>query len=350
MIVPVLLMMQVVTSSGVGVPADPVAAHLMAFEAAREKGDAAEAAANLWRAADTADRKQREYARALELYDRLLKEYPAARLARGAETRRDYVRRATAKGEEPFRRFETVRADYARLKPADARKEIDAIRREFPDFPLGDELVMWIADRAAETRDWKEARAQYREVVESFPESALAGYAWAGIARASFELGEYEEAEKAFGRVAGSGVAGAEFVSKKEIERVQRHVRREKGARVIGSFLALVLIAAALTIDPRRVRDASRRSVGKELLYLAPLLGVLVLIAPSDARLPLATVAIVGLVWLLLAITWAESAKPALARARAASALLATAGGAAALYVVLYALDLLVAVERIAGV
>ncbi len=345
-----LFALQVATTSGGAAGGDPVAAHVAAAEAAAKKGDVAEAAASLWRAADTADRKQRDYARALSLYDRLLAEYPSARLARGAETRRDYVRRGVAGGEEPFRRFEIVRAELGRADPPRARAEVEAILAEFPSFPLADELVMWLADGDADGGRWSEARERYRKVVEAFPESPLAGYAWAGIARASFELGDYAEAERAFGNVSGTSVAGAEFVSKHEIERVRRHVNRQKTAKAVAVFLALVLVAGAATVDRARVRAALGRAVGRETLYLAPLLALLVLVAPGEARLPLALVIAAGLAWLLLAITWAEAAKPALARFRAAGALLATAGGAAALYVVLYALDLLVAVERVAGV
>ena len=66
-------------------------------DAAAKAGKTSDAAANLWRAAEAADHDLRDYPRAVELYDRLVLEYPAARLSRGAALRRHFHRLQTPK-------------------------------------------------------------------------------------------------------------------------------------------------------------------------------------------------------------------------------------------------------------
>lgn len=307
--------------------------------------------ADLWRAAEKADHEDRDYARAIALYDQLRTEHPSARLARGAATRREYLARGISTGEEPFRRFEIVRATYKDLGLEKARAEIEAIRAAFPAFALDDELLLWLGERATEAGDLSRARAAYQELVDRHPESALRGYALAGVGRSSFELGDYRRAEAAYEAVAGTGMAGARYVSETEITRVRRHVDREVRMRWVLGFLALLFVSAAATVDPRKVVPSARRAIGREMLYVAPVLGALVLIAPADSRGALAVVVTAGLAYLWVALLWAEAARPRLAgrAVRLASTFAATAGGAAVLYAVLYALDLLVAVERAGG-
>lgn len=309
--------------------------------------------AELWRAAEKADHEDRDYARAVALYDQLRTEHPSARLARGAATRREYIARAIAGpgGEEPFRRFEVVRATYKELGLEKARAEIEAIRAAFPAFPLDDELLLWLGDRAVEQDDHARARDAYQELADRHPSSPLRGHALAGVGRASFELGDYRRAEAAYESVAGTGMAGARYVSETEITRVRRHVDRAVRVRWVLGFLAVLAVAAAATVDPRKLVPSARRAIGREMLYVAPVLGALVLIAPADARGSLAAVAAAGIAYLWAALLWVEAARLRLAgrAARLASTFAATAGGAAVLYAVLYALDLLVAVERAGG-
>ena len=313
--------------------------------------DPAQAAANLWRAAEIADKKLRDYERALALYDRLLREHPSARLARGAAVRRDYVARGVAGGAEPFRRFERVREDFATLDRREARDEVRAIVKEFPSFALADEALLWLGDRAAEDGDAAEARERYRELTVRFPESALVAHAWAGIGRAAFDEGDYAAAEDAYRRIAATSVAGADLVSRKEVERVQLHRIREERLYWVLGFLGLAAVAAAATVDPKRVRSATRAAAGRELLYAGPLLALLVLIAPSEGRFALAAVSAAGLGFLAVALIWADASRPALSRPalRAVSTAVGTLAGAAILYLVLYSLDLLVAVESLLG-
>ena len=65
----------------------------------------------------------------------------------------------------------------------------------------------------------------------------------------------------------------------------------------------------------------------------------------------MAAIAAAGLGMLALALFWAEAARPAFTRpaARLAATGIATLAGAAVLYVVLYARDVLVAIEQVAG-
>ena len=318
---------------------------------AEEAGDASRAAANLWRAAEAADKKLRDYDRALALYGRLAEEYPAARLTRGALARREYVARAIAGGAEPFRRFERVRDEFAKLGSPAAREEVASILEDHPDFALADEALLWLADRAYDDHDARDARVRYRELIERFPESPLVAHAWAGLGRAAFAEKDWAAAEEAYARIAETSVAGAALVSRREVKMVRQHRIRAGRLRWVLGFLAVAGVLAIATVEPRRLGAAARRAVGRELLFAGPVFLLLVLIAPSDGRFALASIACAGIAILLAAVIWAEAARPAVTRPglRVACTALGTAAGAAVLYVVLYALDLLVAVERLLG-
>src|SRR5205814_1835168 len=119
---------------------------------------------------------------------------------------------------EPFRRFEVVRATYASLGRDKAKDEVRALRREFPSFPLADELTLWLADRAAEEGDTREARRLFQEVVDRFPQSPLEGYALAGVAHAAFAQKDYAGARRAFEAIAATDSVAAQFVSAREVE------------------------------------------------------------------------------------------------------------------------------------
>lgn len=335
---------------------DPAAAkqleaRLAAADAAAARGDVSAAASNLWRAAEIADRKLRDYATALSLYDRLRKEYPAARLTRGAAVRREYVARAIAAGEEPFRRFERVRAEFATLERSVSRDEVRSILEDHPDFPIADEALMWLADRAVEDGDPAEARRRYREIIDRFPQSTLVPHAWAGLGRAAFDEKDWSAAEAAYARIAQAGGAGSALVSRKEVEMVVRHRIRAGRLRWVLGFLGVVAVAAAVTVDPRRLRTGVRAAAGRELLYVGPLFALLVLIAPDEGRGSLAVLGASAILFLILSLLWVHAARPAFSRPalRVISTVMGTAAGAAVLYAVLYSLDLLVAVETLLG-
>jgi tetratricopeptide (TPR) repeat protein len=351
----VLLALLLAAALPAATPSPAVEANVTRWVAAADEavkaGNTSEAATHLWRAGEAADRQLRDYDRALAIYDRLVKEHPGARLSRGAAARRDYVAKATAGGAEPFRRFERVRADYSKLPPDDAKKEVRAILDEHPSFALADEALLWLAEYSAASEDLPEARRSYRELLERFPDSAHAAHAWAGLGRAAFLEKDWAAAEEAFTRIAGTSIGGASLVSSKEVEIVRRH--RTRAGRIVWvlGFLGLGIGAAIVTIDPRRLRGAVRASLGRELLYAGPVFLLFVLIAPHDGRYPIAVVSIsaVGFLWAVL--VWADAARPALAQPslRAVSTVVGTLSGAAIVYTVLYALDLLVAIERLMG-
>lgn len=328
-----------------------VDARVAEAEAAAARGDTSAAAAGLWRAAELADRRMRDYARAIELYDRMAREYPAARLTRAASVRRDYVVRAVAEGEEPFRRLERVREEFASLGRSEARAEVRAILADHPRFPLADESLLWLADRAAEDGDPVEARERYRELTERFPQSPLVAHAWAGLGRAAFAERDWVAAEAAYARMSERGGDAAALVSRKEVEMVIRHRIRAERLRWVLGFLAAAAIAAALTVEPRRIRGSVRAAAGRELLYVGPIFALLVLIAPGEGRGSLAAIGAAAIGFLVAILIWADASRPALARPalRVVSTAVGTLAGAAVLYVVLYALDLLIAVETLMG-
>ncbi len=329
-------------------PVDRAAALEAAADAAAARGDAAAAAADLWRAGEAADHEARDYARAIRLYDRLIAEHPSARLSRSAAARREVVARATAFGEEPFRRFESLRARFASLERAAAIAEAEAIAESFPDFPLGDELALWIADRAAEAGRAGDARQGYERVIARWPDGAAAGHALAALARLHLASGEFASAEATYRRLAESALPGASTVATQELAALRTRAARDARGRAAGWVAVVAGLMAAAAIDPRRLRGAIRRSLGRELLYVAPILGVLVWLAPPPSRGGVAWLALTGLLLVWAAVVWAESARRAWTtpRGRAWSAGGAALASTGLLFAVLHRLDLVAAVER----
>ena len=334
---------------------DPeVAALIAAADEAAARGDATAEVANLWRAAERADRTLRAFPVAMALYRRIVEDHPSSRLSRGASARLAYLQGAVegADGDtEPLRRFERVRAEYSRMDRDEARREVEAILREHPSFPRADELLLWLGDRALEEGRFHESRRWFERLIEEHPDSTVRGHALAGLGRATFETGDYKASERAYEALSDDALAGARWVSAREIDRVRAHVRREAQLRVVAVLLLVLAIAGAATVDGRRVAAAARRAFGREILYTGPVLAMLVLIGPSDARLALALIGVAGLAYLWLVLLWAEAARLSLRgwASRAGTVAVALLGAGCVLYTVLYALDLLPAVEQLAG-
>ncbi|MBD3398745.1 MAG: tetratricopeptide repeat protein [Candidatus Coatesbacteria bacterium] len=116
---------------------------------------------------------------AVELYGRLMAEFPASELrplalfSRG----RSYVR---------LGRHQLGQNDYAALVAA------------YPADELADDALYLIAQAAFETGRHQEARPVYRRIVEDYPASRYRDYARLRLADCRYELGEYSEARRLY--------------------------------------------------------------------------------------------------------------------------------------------------------
>ena len=107
--------------------------------------------------------------RALELYQRLIKDYPESRLLRRAESRTAQLTVSLRSGAAPLVRFLTIVRNTPDNSPERAL-QLTALLREHPQFALADQATYLIFDGALRRND-PQVATLYRQLVDQFPKS-----------------------------------------------------------------------------------------------------------------------------------------------------------------------------------
>jgi hypothetical protein len=273
---------------------DPKAldAAVHAVEAGPATGD------ELYAAALAADDRLAQPARALALYERLLREQP------------DYFRAVTAEKRALILRAETggghsAEADAFAKLVAEADHAPDAVPRAealanaaWPGAPA---TLLWLAEWLRRHGRFDEAEARYAQLVAKWPQSREARLARRGAAGAAVEAHEWDRAEQ---------LAGALPITV-EVDRLTRKellhaaaMGRLRGRIQIVAWIALVVVLAGLAGALAFAAWRARRFPLKppiEIVYGAPIALVLVFASFTAHRAIGPAVTRIALVGLLLA-------------------------------------------------
>lgn len=168
---------------------DPAAA-VRALEQLADADPAGEDAADaLHEAAQLAEERLAEPARALALYQRLLERYPNHRLALRAQARRDFLATGLRSGASPLAEYQDILRSYATRPRADSVARMERLIAAHPDFAHADRARLWLAESALQADDPAAAERHYREVEEHAPSTATAHEATLGRAAALLAQG-----------------------------------------------------------------------------------------------------------------------------------------------------------------
>lgn len=300
-------------------------------------------------------------ARALALYDRLVRDFPSARRAAAAQTRATALRAMVGRDRSHAHEAAELAALIAEAdrRPA-ADVEARAMQLASSAWPGAPEAALWLAEWLRRTGRLADAQARYAEVATRWPDTPHAVAAIRGGAGCAIDAGEWDLAER----------LAQQLPIVEPIDAVMRDELFERAARgrrfawwYAVSWIALATIATGLVAslleavlrDRRRViRDdgRGRRVVGAlrppvEVVFQLPVAAVLVGVAMTTHELIAPAV-----FWLCMgsvAMTWTSGialetlrAKGRAVRVRAlAHAVGCVTGVVALLYVLLVRDDLL---------
>jgi tetratricopeptide (TPR) repeat protein len=255
---------------------------MLAAAAAAPPREVADALFSVARACET---RAGDPARALALYERILRDHPDERVAIGAQTRRDALVAligTDGAAAERARRFAALR-ERAGLQPdAAVLAEADALAHEA--WPGAGEVALWRAEALRRTGRLAPAAAAYDDVLARFPGTAWAARAAEGAAAVAIRRHRWDDAEARIARLpsaAGDDRAVRDgLVAELATERTRV---RWYLAAWIGLVVAVLLLAASLA-----QAAGSLRAVGRalrppvEVAYAAPVVGILLIAAATS--------------------------------------------------------------------
>ena len=244
-------------------------------------------------------------ARALAIYERIVRELPSSRVASAAEHRAAQLRPRVGERGEHAREA----AELARLIAEAGRGAVDDIIARGDalaaiDWPGAPDAALWLADWLRGAGRFDDARARYATVIAKWPQTPQAQAALRGEAGAAIDAHDWTTAETLVGQI--STVAPEDRVLRDELAGQIRQGRsRDRG--YIVAWIAVGLVIAGLFAS---LIEASRRA-GKrpslvppiEIIFLAPVAAVIVGVSFTANRViapAVATISIGGLIcaWL----------------------------------------------------
>ena len=263
-----------------------------AVESGPADGDA------LYAAALAADERLAQPARALALYERLLREQPSYFRAVTAEKRAVILRAEIGPGHG-------AEADAFAKLVAEADRVPDVVPRAealaAAPWPGAPATLLWLAEWLRRHARYDEAQARYAQVAERWPASREAQLARRGAAGAAIDAHEWDRADQL--AAALPVAADADRLTRDELLRAAARGRLREHL-YIAAWIALAVVlaglAGALALAAWRARRISLRPP-IEIVYGAPIAAVLMIASFTAHRAIGPAVTRISLVGLALA-------------------------------------------------
>lgn len=271
----------------------------------------------LFAAARACEDRLRDPARALALYERILRELPDARVATAARRRAERLRAEVGAGGEHAREAAELadliaRADALVLPDVVARGHALATR----DWAGAPDAALWLAEYLRRQRLFAEAQARYAAVVARWPGTAQARAAMRGGVGNAIDAGAWDRAERLAARL--PAVEPADRILRDDL--YAEIARGRLRARIhTAAWLALLGAIAGLlgSLADAMVRGGFRAPSPRppfEVLFLGPVAIVLIAIGFTGNLTVAPAVAMIALGG--LALSWVSGATLDLVRAR----------------------------------
>ncbi|HEY1814830.1 MAG TPA: tetratricopeptide repeat protein [Kofleriaceae bacterium] len=278
--------------------------------AAIERGSAD--AALLYAAGRACEDKLADPARALAIYERILRDDPGAAAAVAAEQRAAELRPIAA--DPRGRDFVALRADADRVAAADVIARGDVLATA--EWPGAREAALWLAEWLRRTGRFRDAETRYAAVIAKWPDSSQAKLAARGAAGCALDAHDWSRAASLAAKLPASD-ADDRLVR----DELLQAARRGRGLAHFGTSAVLALVLAFAALVASLVEAAVRGGWKQpslapplELWFAAPIAAVLAGVAATAHRLIFPAVVAISLVGLALA--WLSGSTLALLRAR----------------------------------
>lgn len=256
-------------------------------------------------------------ARALAIYERILREMPDARVWAAAQRRAEALRAELGPNREHAREATELAqlvADADHLPPAEITRRATALAdAEWPGAPTA---ALWLADWLRRTSQFAEAQARYAAVATRWPGSPQAIIALRSGAGNALDAHAWSLAEELAHRLPTQDPSDA-VLRDDLLEAASRGRLRDRLYRSAWLVLGVVLAALALSLAEAALRGGRRRPSLRppaEVLFLAPVAAVLIAVAFTAHRAIVPAVTMISVGGLVFA--WLSGAALDLLRAR----------------------------------
>lgn len=254
-----------------------------------------------------------EPARALAIYERIVRELPDAGISIAAGRRIEQLDDVRGHAREA-RELAQLVADADRLPPAEVVRRAEALAAAA--WPGASEAALWLADWSCRTAQFTEAQARYARVSARWPGSEQAQLAARNAASCAIDAGDWALADTLARRLPASDEI-ARAVREDVFLAVERGRFRDRlySASWIGVLACLAALLASLA--EAMLRGGFRRPALRppvEVIFLAPIAAVVVAVSFTAHRLIAPAVLWISIAGVLLA--WLSGAALDVARSR----------------------------------
>ncbi len=217
-------------------------------------------------------------ARALAIYERILRETPNASVAIAAERRAQQLRASRGHAREAADLAELI-ANADRYTPTDIERRAEALARG--SWPGALDAALWLADWSCRIRRFAQAQTRYADLLQRAPSSPQAPLARRNAAGCALEAGDWTRAEELANALPHGDpidvAVRADLVESAEIGRFRQQLHTY--AWLAFAFAALVLLASLVEAMLRGGLQLPSVLPPVEVLYIAPLAIVVIIAA-----------------------------------------------------------------------
>ncbi|HLU65456.1 MAG TPA: tetratricopeptide repeat protein [Kofleriaceae bacterium] len=288
---------------------------------AREAPDHRLAPEALFSAGEIREDRLAQPARALALYEEIVRAHPSSRPAVAAGRRARRLRAQIGEdggGAAAQRRFAEIQQGFPDRPESESIAQAEALLREEPSWPGAVRVALWLAEIDLRAGRIESALRRYAEAAERWPDPDARFEAHLGAADAALRLGRLDDAERHARALQPGDDIGRQTVAREMLGEVTTARRRAGWQWVaIGVTAAgLVALIASLLLAARSPGRAARAlwPPPPEVLYLAPVAALLAIAGYTDYEGLGPAVTIVGAAG--LAVAWLSGAGLALRRTR----------------------------------
>ncbi len=278
------------------------------------------AADALFAAAQLYEEKLTSPTKALQLYDRLLRDYPDSRTALASSRRAAILRRdlgPQGAGATPLAEFTAIVQRHAELGDARSIEMMEELVEKNPKWVGLPRALLWLGRAYERVGKLGEAKRRFLEAARAAHGTAheFDGYREAG--RVAVAQGHYDEAERLYRAMPLEGNPARI----RDFDYALEHLDRERlRARLyIASYVVLILFVVGMLVSLRLAAGSWRRAGGDlvrpptEVLFMVPI--TLLLIAASYKGHPEIRPAVTIICFGGMAVAWLSGAGLVAARA-----------------------------------
>lgn len=252
-------------------------------------------------------------ARALALYERIVRELPDAGISIAAQRRVELLADARGHAREAGELAElTANADT--LPAADVVRRTEALIAA--PWPGAADAALWLGDWLCRTRRFADAQARYAQVIERWPDASQAYLALRNAASCAIDAHDWSRADALASRLPERDDS-ERAVKADLVESTARGRLRDRLYTASWIGLPLALLALLASLADAVLRGGLRRPALRppiEVLFLAPVAAVIV--AASFTAHPAIAPAVLRISVAGVALAWISGAALDLARTR----------------------------------